>query len=185
MKKLLMVLLMIPMMAHAVVEVNTRGLTESQKAELVKQAELMKQEAAGPVDDPADRVDKWVNVGERVGKMLGGAAKEVGVAVNQFVTTPVGMMTAALIVWHYMGSMIIHVISGWVVLIISVMMITYVYRRSTKQVITYDVEAGRNWLGNYPIQSITRPAMEDGEQAGFLVAYFLAASASVLIMFSW
>lgn len=93
----------------AINNIDTNGLTEAQKAQLVQQAEQMKN--ATPLDT-ANKVDQWVNIGEKIGKMLGGAAKEVGIAVNEFVQTPVGKMTAVLIVWNYMGSMIVHVLSG-------------------------------------------------------------------------
>ena len=65
-----------------------------------------------------EMVNKWVEVGANVGKGLAGAAKELGVEVNNFATTPVGQLTIWLIVWHMMGNVIIHFIGGFIVWIV-------------------------------------------------------------------
>lgn len=168
--------------AFAAVEIDTRGLTDAQKAQLVQQAEQMKTATPGTV---ADSVDQWVNIGEKMGKMLGGAAKEVGIAVNEFVQTPVGKMTAVLIVWNYMGSMIVHVVSGWALLIITFSIMFWYSRRVQKYVVEYDESKGRNWLGRYPVKSIKRDEM-DGDTFGFiLLGYAISMVVSIWTMFAW
>ena len=131
-------------MAQTTIDIDTHGLTNEQKAELVKQVEQMKS-AANAIDaniPTVAQIDQWANVGEHIGKMMGGAAKEVGVAVNDFVKTPVGVMTAGLIIWSYMGSMIVHVVSGWAMLIIMFGILTYIVKINKHYDITYDKAAG-------------------------------------------
>ena len=164
------------------VEVDTRGLSAEQKAQLVQQAEAMKK--ATPLE-VADKVDQWVNVGEKIGKMMGGAAKEVGIAVNDFVKTPVGMMTAGLIVWNYMGGMIVHVTAGAIFFVVSFSLLTYMMRRCSTVHVAYDKEAGKNWLGRYAVLKTERRGMSDSQQIGFLFGYLFATVITCFITFSW
>ena len=168
--------------ANAAVDIDTRGLTESQKAQLVQQAEQMKK--ATPLET-AEKVDKWVDVGERLGKMMGGAAREVGIAVNDFVKTPVGMMTAGLIVWNYMGSMLIHVVGGFTILFITFGLLTWYSGRLREVTITYDKEAGRNWLGRYPVLKREVTAMESDSWGFLLFGYAVSLAVSLFAIFSW
>ncbi len=162
--------------------VSTKGLTAEQSAQLALQAEQMKK--ATPLE-MADKVDQWVNIGEKVGKMMGGAAKEVGIAVNDFVKTPVGMMTAALIVWNYMGGMLIHVIAGFIFFVTSFTILTWMMRRCIGTEITYDKDAGKNWLGRYAVLKIKRDGLSESEQVGFLFGYLFATAITCFITFSW
>ncbi len=171
--------------AMAAIDVDTRGLSDTQKAELVKMAESMKTTPVAKAADTVEAVDKWVNVGERIGKMMGGAAKEVGVAVNQFIDTPVGKMTAAIIVWNYMGGMVVHVISGWVFLLLSWSMLVWFIRRNTRLVIQYDKTKERNWLGRYPIISKQRDSLDDNSQVLVAFGFVLTTVVGVTIMFAW
>lgn len=166
------------------VEVDTRGLSATQKAELVKQAEAMKAEAKTPLES-VEKIDQWVNVGEKVGKMMGGAAKEVGIQVNEFVKTPVGQMTAFLIIWNYMGSMAVHVFGGLLIFITSFGLLTWFSRRLRTIEIVYDKEAGRNWLGQYNVKSKNISAIGSDEFGFLLFGYAAALAVSLITIFTW
>lgn len=184
MKKIIAIAAMaLSLSAFAAVDVNTAGLTDAQKAELIKQAEAMKSQSK-PEAQLVEKVDKWVDVGEKVGKMMGGAAKEVGIAVNEFVKTPVGLMTASIILWSYMGSMIIHVVAGAIFFVVSFSLITYVVRCCVPVTITYDKEAGKNWLGRYAVLEVKRGCLSDNEQFGAWISYIAATVITCFIMFS-
>lgn len=167
--------------ANAAVDIDTSGLTESQKAQLVQQAEQMKK--ATPLET-VEKVDKWVDVGERLGKMMGGAAREVGIAVNDFVKTPVGMMTAGLIVWNYMGGMLVHVVGGFMILFITFGLLTWHSRRLRTVEVTYDKEAGRNWFGRYPVLNRRVRPMESDAFFFLVLAYGVSLVISIWIMFT-
>lgn len=103
-------------------------LSDSQKAailaDVAKQVEANKAPtlptSVEDVDKQIEKVDKWVDYGTKIGKGLGGAAKEVGVAANEFAKTPVGILTSVVIAWHFMGSAIgipIHIFGGIAVFI--------------------------------------------------------------------
>ena len=183
MKQLLVITTMLfSLNVFAAVEVDTTGLTNAQKATLVQQAEQFKKESTNM--SSAEQVDQWVNVGERIGKMMGGAAKEVGIAVNEFVKTPVGKMTAAVIVWNYMGSMIVHVVSGLFVLICSWGLLTWYGRRATSMVVEYH-PTERNWLGQAVLVSKKRGSLDSDIWLGLITGYLISLLLSIFIIFSW
>ena len=84
-------------------------LTAVQQAAVVTQiAASVEQNAAGigslAGDTSVEDIDQWVDLGEKVGKMLGGTAKELGIAANEFAKSPLGVMAMVLIIWNYAGA---------------------------------------------------------------------------------
>lgn len=185
-KVLLVATLMFSSMAMAQVEVDTKGLTETQKAELVKAAEAMKvtaKEAA--VEVPVvDTVDKWADVSLKFAKALGVAARELGIAANDFLKTPAGMMTAGVVVFQYMGGPIIHVTFGLIILIIGFGTLFWVGRRATRFEYEYDTTV-KNIFGNYPLKGKSREAISDEAATGLLIGYLLVTILSIWVTFSW
>jgi hypothetical protein len=114
-------------------------LSESQKADIIKQVadQASGTSAQGKIPTP-EKVGQWLDLGPKIGQMIGGAAREVGLAVNDFVKTPVGQLTMVLIVWHFIGSSIIHILGAFVVLIVG----TWAVRRyfSVERRIEYDTD---------------------------------------------
>ena len=86
--------------------VTVEGLTEAQKAEVLRHAAQIKQ------DEPREQVNMWAGVVKELGVGLAQTAKEIGVAANEFVQTPVGKWTAALIIWKIAGSSAAHIFGG-------------------------------------------------------------------------
>lgn len=166
-------------------------LSEAEKAEILKQIATKAQAnsessvatVVAEVAQPA-KVDQWLNIGERIGKMIGGAAKEVGVAVNDFVKTPVGMTAMALIVWHYMGGVIIHAFGALLILGVGLSFILYFARRRNGAVIEYDTEK-KDIFGRSVIKKITNSRWEDGDIGGFMVATAIVIVASMLALFTY
>lgn len=135
--------------------------------------------------DIADKVDKWVNIGERVGKMLGGAAKELGIAANEFVKTDVGRMTAILVVWNYMGNdlvnIFVHVGGGLLVMVLGLISVYVVVRKMYAPKLVYDTNV-KNWRGKHPILSSTPAARSDEAPFLITVACFLVIGVGAAIM---
>lgn len=171
--------------AMADVTVDTRGLSNSQKAELVKQVEQMKQTARELPTGSAEKVDQWVNVGEHLGKMLGGAAKEVGIAVNEFVKTPVGMLATGVIVFNYVGGAVIHVTCGLLILFMGWGILWYYSRASTRLIVEYDTDKPANWLGKHPIKKVSRAEIDENTSFALWFSAFVILVVSVITIFSW
>lgn len=116
MKRFLIALcLLFPLVATAAIETN--GLTDKQKAELALQAAQMKEQATAIPANPED-IKKWVGMGEEIGNVLIGLSGKLGIAMDQLLDSKVGLIAVLLIVWHVIGSALIHIGLGIMWLII-------------------------------------------------------------------
>jgi len=93
------------------VTLDVENLSPEQAAQLF---ELKKAAAVPTIPElpPEERVEKWVSIGNQVGQAIGGACKELGITVNDFIVTPAGMLTVTLIVWKVVGEDIWGIIGG-------------------------------------------------------------------------
>lgn len=113
----LMLMLAFGSVAHAgglsVDTVNVDGLSEAAQAEVaLKVAEMRKAAFETPNLPDVVEVQKYVSVGEQIGKALAVTARELGIEVNNFASTTVGMIAIFLIVWHFFGNMVVHLMFG-------------------------------------------------------------------------
>ena len=159
-------------------------LSETEKAEIIKMvADKASQKDVMPAMTE-DKVEKWVKIGSNIGQGLAGAAKEVGVAVNDFATTPVGQLTMLLIIWHMIGAQLIHVFGGILIWIVGIAIIRHMVARAYPSKITYSKEV-KNWFGNYAIEKVEPIAIDDGNAAGWLVAYGIVLIAGLIAIFTF
>ena len=128
------VALLFSTVAFAEVNPNTHGLSDEQKATLVLQIEKMKRDSADaalpiPVIKP-DTVKKYAEIATIISSVLTTTAKELGVTVNDFIKTPVGILTAGVIVWQYVGNDILGIIIGGMWMLLGTIFWLYIYRRA-------------------------------------------------------
>lgn len=169
--------------------VNSAGfskLTEAEKAEVIKIVadKASSKDASVPVALTEDRVEKWVKIGSNIGQGLAGAAKEVGVAVNDFSQTPVGQLTMLLIVWHMIGAQLIHVFGGIMIWIVGIAIIRHMVARAYPSKITYSKEV-KNIFGNYVIEKVEPMEIDGGSAAGWLCAYGIVLIAGLIAIFTF
>lgn len=108
---LIFVLLMATPAAAQSLDMNE--FSEAAQAELMlKAAELRKSALETPIIPDVAEMEQYVSVGEQIGKALAVTAKELGIEVNNFASTPVGMIAIFLIVWHFFGNMAVHLMFG-------------------------------------------------------------------------
>lgn len=166
----ILVLMFTSLFAHAqkvgadrVADAGWNNLSPQEQQLVLKQIQAMRGEVGSGERNLVESVDKWVGLGERLGQMVGGAAKEVGIAVNDFVKTPVGMMTTAVIVWKYIGRDLTKIASAFVTLFVGMLVIFFVFRNSRSRTITYDETKtdlfGRARLKQVHVQSLSTDAM--------------------------
>ena len=159
-------------------------LSEAEKAEVIKMvADKASQKDVMPTMTE-DKVEKWVKIGSNIGQGLAGAAKEVGVAVNDFATTPVGKLTMMLIVWHMIGAQLIHVFGGVMIWIVGIAIIRHMVARAYPCKITYSKEV-KNIFGNYVVEKSEPIAINDGNAAGWLFAYGIVLVAGLIAIFTF
>lgn len=186
-KKILCIIaIMAASSAHAYVEnpVASSGwdkLTAAQKADIQKQVALAAESAASPTLD-VKKVDEYVVLGERIGKMMGGAAKEVGVAVNTFVETPVGKWTMAMIIWKFMGNAIIHVAGAAMILVFGFTFLMILLRRRYPLDVEYKPDL---FLGVFSRKlSVKRKQLEDGDTWFFSICGAVVTGAAMIVLFT-
>ncbi len=100
----------------AVEKLDTDGLSAEQKAKIQLQIEQMKRD-----EDKTKTIDvakEYVQLGEMIGKAFGSCAKELNVQVNDFITTPAGMLTISIICWKTIGRDMVHFGFGFLVLVV-------------------------------------------------------------------
>lgn len=111
------------------VEVDTRDLTDAQKAALQAQIEQLKTEKSDPQNiskTVRHEAEAWGELGGNMGKALVGAAKEIGVAANDFAGTSLGKVTVGVVIYKLMGKDIVSMITGGFILIFGFAMSTWI-----------------------------------------------------------
>lgn len=124
------------------------GLTDQQKAFLIAegaQAAANNLRTAPPPPAPQESKVKPVltdieEISKALGAGLAETAKQLGIAANDFAKTPVGKLTTLLIVWHFIGTQLIHTIFGFLWLAATIPTWIWMYRRQffTKTTTYYD-----------------------------------------------
>ena len=172
MKKFLLIkMILLSFMASGLFALTSQNLSEAGFNNLttVQQAEILKQ--VGQLNDQSlmtkinntnpGEIDQWVNIGSNIGKGLVGAAKELGVQVNEFSETKVGQLTIILIVWNIMGNMIVHFVGGIMVWIIGFFSIWFIRKYIAKQ------------------------SMEDDGRIGLSISTLVVVIAGIIVMFTF
>ncbi len=127
-------------------DIDLRGLSEVDKAAIVAAAEKARvANAAGPAITPK-AAQEWAEFGAQIGKGLAATAKELGIAANEILTTPVGMLTAGLLVWHFAGEDLVGIMFGigWLLVFCPVWIVMYrrlIYKTTVR---TFDKGEGPN-----------------------------------------
>lgn len=78
-------------------------MTPMQREELLKSATEIESGKTA-----AQTTREWVDIGSSLGDALASTASKLGVAVNDFAKSPVGILAIALILWNQLGETIIH-----------------------------------------------------------------------------
>jgi len=136
MKKLLVALVfgLFSSLAFASV-VQTNGLTDDQ----IKQIELhiaqlkvepnSTNEVVKASDTALDVTKKWAEAGKGLTIGIVAAAKEAGVAVNDFSVTPVGKLTMGIIIWKMLGKDILAMVISFSMIVFGLPFTYLVYKR--------------------------------------------------------
>lgn len=164
--------------------------TEQQTQILTEIANMKKQatDAAIPGPTTASKVNEWISVGEHIGQALGGAAKQVNIAVNDFISTDVGKMTMFMVIWHYAGSelshLVFHVIGGLMVWMIGFSFILYMVRKASTVDVTYD-KTKTNIFGNYPKVGVSRRELDSDYQTAYTLAALVVLAVGLITIFTY
>ena len=113
-----LVLLAATAFAHAQPTLDVSKLTPAQVQQLAAQAETMSQSSTGNISKTVrDEAAAWADLGANIGLALVSAAKEVGVAANEFSETSLGKIVVFIVVYKVVGQAIIGIVVGFGILI--------------------------------------------------------------------
>lgn len=118
MKQLFVALMMVVMSSMAFagerVSIDTSKLTAEQKEQLGK----MVLQDSPKTDGELGMLEKAARFGQIIGSGIGAAARELGIAVNEFSQTTPGRVAMLILIWKYMGDAILGVMVGIPVLVL-------------------------------------------------------------------
>lgn len=121
MKKSVLMLILVVMSGLASGQsLDLRGLTKEQVAELGARAVEMKSpvgQAEGISSAVRKETEAWASLGANIGTAMVSAAREVGVAANEFSQTGLGKVVTGIVVYKVMGRDILKVVFGSIVLL--------------------------------------------------------------------
>lgn len=129
---LLLTSLMTPLSVYAGVSLDTGGLTEAQKAQLVIEIEKMKSEAKkveAPSVPVVQKAEEWVELGEKIARVMITVAKQLGVAADELLNSTTGKITMVIVVWKLIGQDLLGVAVGISFLVVFILMWAYYFRR--------------------------------------------------------
>lgn len=105
------------------VTVDTSRLTQAQLDSLQRMVESTKSPDA-QITENISRLATWGTdlavASEGFAKALGVAARELGIAANDFLATDAGRLTAAIIIWKVLGKSLVALAIGTLLLVISI-----------------------------------------------------------------
>lgn len=107
---------------------TTITLTPEQAAQLA--GKTTTQQVAGISEAARQEVSAWGELGSNMGKAMVGAAKEIGVAANEFSQTPLGKVTVALVVYKLIGEDLAGKVVGGGILILMLSVAIWFLRTS-------------------------------------------------------
>ena len=122
--------MLIFLLAGTVPAIDTSGLTAEQRAEIALQ--IAKQKAQNkimPSNMTPKEIQEYADLGQSIAQALGACAKEMGVAVNDFADSKVGMLATVLIVWKVAGEDIMKYLVGISLFLIGLCVWFYLFRK--------------------------------------------------------
>lgn len=122
------------------ITVDTSKLTQAQMDSLQRMVESTKSPDA-QITENISRLATWGTdlavASEGFAKALGIAARELGIAANDFLATDAGRLTAAIIIWKVLGKGLVALVIGTLLLVISIGIYFKVVQRCMVSEYTY------------------------------------------------
>ncbi len=164
------------------------NLTDVQKAEVAKliaQTAAQNTQPAAPEIPAPEDFEKYAKIGEGIAKSLGAAMKELNVQSNEFLTTPVGMITTGLIVYKVLGEDVLDqvhgIIQSFFFTLIWVSYLIWFVRRSTDIKIKYS-DTKTNIFGNPKIESYDKDSLSDERAWAITICSAICLAISVILL---
>lgn len=134
-------------------------LTPDQVAALQKaQSPEQKQNISEVVRKEAS---EWGELGANMGKAMVAAAKEVGVASNEFAQTPLGKITVAIVVYKLIGQDVLGAVVGSFIIILGICFSIFFFKSKTLFAREVKYEYVPYFKGLFSLKRITYSRIDD------------------------
>lgn len=127
--------------------IDVRKLTPEQKAQLMSQTvDMQKQAVETQIAQKPVNVSQtvrteataWGELGTNMGKAAVATAKEVGMAANEFVNTPLGKITMGIVIFKVMGAEVMSFVTGGFILVFFLSFAAYFILRKDHKSAKYE-----------------------------------------------
>lgn len=134
------------------VTIDLEDLTPAQVAQLMA---LKESAENGPPSgqSAAEVAEEWATFGEKFGQVIASICKELGIAVNDFIETPVGKLAAIMIVWKVIGSDLWGIIGGTSVWFVVTGILMWSFRYFHMKVKIKDKDGGISFVKRHEFNS--------------------------------
>lgn len=137
----------------------------------------LEQVAQQQIKDKVENYGKWVGIGHELGTAINESLSAVTTQANNFAQTPVGKLTAALVVWKVVGHDGMGFIIGALEIIIILPIWLWSYRRflphSVLEQITYDPTTGKRVSKKYKLVNDISDINNNEVAGGFLIGHYV------------
>lgn len=126
-------------------------------------------------------VKGWVGIGKEIGDAVNSSLSAVTTQSNNFAHTPVGILTAAVVIWKLLGGDLVHIFGGILFALTITPLWIWSYRRMclprrvlTKETINPDKTKIREW-------DIVNGNISNGDLEGWIAGHWGGACLIVII----
>jgi len=109
-----------------------------------------------------EEASEWGELGANMGKALVAAAREVGVASNEFAQTPLGKITVAIVVYKLIGEDLLGILIGVPIILIGIGFSIFFFRSKTLLASEIKFEHVPYFKGAFSLKRVTYAKIEDG-----------------------
>ena len=172
----------VPTNAHAAPSPNisASGLTQDQINAINEQIEEMKAKSVN--DKVYKQVSKWSELGTNIGSALVATAAQVGVEVNKFAATPLGMITTGVIVYKIIGRDILILSFGSMLITVGLILAVYFMRNARNREYYYHQTTYLWGMFQINHKKVLRTSGLDGDLVGMCIATLIVTAVITIIM---
>lgn len=139
--------------------VDVSKLTPEQISQINKQVSEMSSDPTTISANVRKEAEAWGDLGANMGKALVGAAREVGVAANEFGQTSLGKVVVGIVTYKIVGRDILGVIVGSLILVFGYSLAIWIFVTHRWSSVTYEYEPVL-W-GMFNRQRVVKSSMTD------------------------
>jgi hypothetical protein len=150
-------------------------LTDQQKADLMaKAAEMQNQQASGISEQARNEISKWSELGVGMGHAAVAAAKEVGMAANEFVSTPLGKVTMGVVVYKVIGKDVLKLAVGLSIMVFMFTVAVVMLFRKKGDVTYENIPVMNGWW-------VKRRVKNYSPDSDVMIEHFMVAAIATII----